>query len=541
MRIIAFLLIFVSAIALAVPTAPYTPRVSVNSSAVIATWDHFSAAQFYLVQHKLNGTWQSDKYSPVKSYSVNGAAVGSTHSFRVKACDQSGCSAYSGESFTVTVQSIPKLSPPNISPSGGTFVGSKQVSISATTTGQTIRYTINNTVVTAASPVYTGPFQLSTSATVRTRAFRSGYTASDESTRNFTIVPPPFVARFEWSPNPIIAENSTTFYWDVRNVQGCYGVTSSNPSALRPGSGTSGPWTYNSPHTFETKFYCIDLAGNRFPTNTSQYLSATRIVNPKTYIVSAAAGAGGSISPTSRSVAQGSATTFTVTPQSGYQIASVTGCSGSRSGSTYTTGAITAACTVSASFSAVTHTVSATAGAGGSISPTSRSVAQGSTTTFTVTPQSGYQIASVTGCSGSRSGSTYTTGVITANCAVSANFSLLNYTVTANAGSGGAISPANRTVQHGQKGSFIITPNAGFKIADVTGCGGTRDGSNYTTGNVSTACSINATFVGIGEINNNYIYDALGRLIEASSDLGDEAIYQYDDAGNRMTVTKGNQ
>ena len=396
-------------------------------------------------------------------------------------------------------------------------------------------------------------------------------------------------------------------------MQGCYGVTSSNPSALRPGSGTSGPWTYNSPHTFETKFYCIDLAGNRFPTNTSQYLSATRIVNPKTYIVSAAAGAGGSISPTSRSVAQGSATTFTVTPQSGYQIASVTGCSGSRSGSTYTTGAITAACTVSASFSAVTHTVSATAGAGGSISPTSRSVAQGSTTTFTVTPQSGYQIASVTGCSGSRSGSTYTTGaitaactvsasfsavthtvsatagaggsisptsrsvaqgstttftvtpqsgyqiasvtgcsgsrsgstyttgVITANCAVSANFSLLNYTVTANAGSGGAISPANRTVQHGQKGSFIITPNAGFKIADVTGCGGTRDGSNYTTGNVSTACSINATFVGIGEINNNYIYDALGRLIEASSDLGDEAIYQYDDAGNRMTVTKGNQ
>jgi hypothetical protein len=49
-------------------------------------------------------------------------------------------------------------------------------------------------------------------------------------------------------------------------------------------------------------------------------------------------------------------------------------------------------------------------------------VAHGATTTFTVTPATGYS-ASVTGCGGSLAGTTYTTGAITAACAVTASFS----------------------------------------------------------------------------------------------------------------------
>jgi hypothetical protein len=71
-----------------------------------------------------------------------------------------------------------------------------------------------------------------------------------------------------------------------------------------------------------------------------------------TYTVSTSAGSGGSISPTSRSVTYGLSTFFTITPNSGYSINSVSGCNGSLSGSTYTTGAITSACTVSATFTA---------------------------------------------------------------------------------------------------------------------------------------------------------------------------------------------
>ena len=58
----------------------------------------------------------------------------------------------------------------------------------------------------------------------------------------------------------------------------------------------------------------------------------------------------------------------------------------------------------------------------GTISPTSRTVAQGSTGSFAVSPASGSTIASVTGCGGTLSGSTYTTGPITANCTVTVSF-----------------------------------------------------------------------------------------------------------------------
>lgn len=67
-------------------------------------------------------------------------------------------------------------------------------------------------------------------------------------------------------------------------------------------------------------------------------------------------------------------------------------------------------------------TVNATAALGGSISPASRNVQSGKTTTFTVTTDTGYSIGNITGCNGSLSGNTYTTGAITAACSVQTSF-----------------------------------------------------------------------------------------------------------------------
>ncbi len=75
----------------------------------------------------------------------------------------------------------------------------------------------------------------------------------------------------------------------------------------------------------------------------------------------------------------------------------------------------------------VSFTVTATAGSGGSISPASRNVQSGQTTTFTVTPDGGYSIADVTGCNGSLTGNTYTTAAVMANCSVVATFALQDY------------------------------------------------------------------------------------------------------------------
>ncbi|MCI5131027.1 MAG: hypothetical protein D3904_05760, partial [Candidatus Electrothrix sp. EH2] len=70
-----------------------------------------------------------------------------------------------------------------------------------------------------------------------------------------------------------------------------------------------------------------------------------------TYTVTSSSGEGGSISPDSdQTVDYGDTTSFTVTPDIGYSIDKVEGCNGSLSGNTYTTGAITADCEVTASF-----------------------------------------------------------------------------------------------------------------------------------------------------------------------------------------------
>ncbi|MCB1918833.1 MAG: VCBS repeat-containing protein [Candidatus Competibacteraceae bacterium] len=77
----------------------------------------------------------------------------------------------------------------------------------------------------------------------------------------------------------------------------------------------------------------------------------------QTYNVIATAGSGGAISPATQVVGHGAIATVTITPETGYAITKVDGCNGSLSGNLYTTGPITAACTINAVF---TITASAT-------------------------------------------------------------------------------------------------------------------------------------------------------------------------------------
>jgi hypothetical protein len=106
----------------------------------------------------------------------------------------------------------------------------------------------------------------------------------------------------------------------------------------------------------------------------------------------------------------------------------VSGCSGTLNGNTYTTGPVTADCTVSATFAINTYTVTPTAGTNGAISPsTPQTVNYNQTASFTVTPSEGHHIGLVTGCSGTLVGSTYTTGPVTDDCTISATFAINTY------------------------------------------------------------------------------------------------------------------
>ena len=126
-----------------------------------------------------------------------------------------------------------------------------------------------------------------------------------------------------------------------------------------------------------------------------------------TYTVTPSAGTGGSISPsTPQTVTYKGTTAFTATPNTGYQIASVTGCGGTLSGNTYTTGPITSNCTVSATFAAATIQTLAFAvnSGGGQYTDTSGNVYQSDT------DYSGGTAASTTGAiSGTKDPALYQT------------------------------------------------------------------------------------------------------------------------------------
>ncbi len=173
------------------------------------------------------------------------------------------------------------------------------------------------------------------------------------------------------------------------------------------------------------------LVGNTYttaPITADCTVSATFEALP-THVVTPSAGTGGSIAPdTPQTVDDGDTTTFTLTPDAHHAIDSVTGCGGTLEGDTYTTAAITADCTVTATFAISTHTVTPSAGAGGAITPdTPQAVDDGATTAFTLTAIPPFQVGTVSGCGGSLDGNTYTTGPITADCTVTATFSILDF------------------------------------------------------------------------------------------------------------------
>jgi hypothetical protein len=194
-------------------------------------------------------------------------------------------------------------------------------------------------------------------------------------------------------------------------------------------------------------------------------------------------------------VISGETQSFTVTPNSNYQIGSVTGCGGTLNGNTYTTNVITAPCTVTAGF-APSYTVTASSNIGGTVNPSGPvSATAGATKTFTVTPNNPITGASAGGTCGISSVgiNTWTTKPITGNCTFVVSF---NSGITASAGIGGMIIPSGLMgVSNGTSKTFTITPNSGYKISTVGGtCGGTLNGNTYTTKAITTSCTVTAAF-----------------------------------------------
>jgi len=87
--------------------------------------------------------------------------------------------AYTGSTATVAT--------PFITPGSMSTTNPVTVSINCSTSGATIRYTTTGSEPTSSSTVYVGSFTLSSSATVKARAFKSGMADSQVTTASYTI------------------------------------------------------------------------------------------------------------------------------------------------------------------------------------------------------------------------------------------------------------------------------------------------------------------------------------------------------------------
>ena len=251
-----------------------------------------------------------------------------------------------------------------------------------------------------------------------------------------------------------------------------------------------------------------------------------------TATVTATAGEFITIDPaTAQTVAVGDTTAFTVTTDADHTVSETVGgtcVAGTWSGSVYTTGAVDADCTVTFSAVAVNTTGPFTVTASGAhvtIDPAdAQTVESGSTKTYTVTPETGYDLntTTVTGTcpAGSWGGPdftaapTYTTGAVTGNCTVIFGTTIRSYTVTASMvtawvdrgdrpSTPPTVAPATRQVNHGSTTTFTVTDTSGgfFTVSKPNtvpnDCGlgaGVWSGNTYTTAVVTHDCAFTFSY-----------------------------------------------
>jgi len=145
------------------------------------------------------------------------------------------------------------------------------------------------------------------------------------------------------------------------------------------------------------------------------------------------------------------------------------------------------------------NTITASAGANGSISPSGGvSLSCGASQVFTITPNSCYWVANVI-VDGSSVGAvtSYPFTNVQGNHTISASFAPASgYTITASAGANGSISPAGAvSISCGGSQTFTITPNPCFHVADVVVNGSSVGAvTSRTFSNVQANQTISATF-----------------------------------------------
>ena len=181
-------------------------------------------------------------------------------------------------------------------------------------------------------------------------------------------------------------------------------------------------------------------------------------ITPK-YILTATAGEGGSVAPSSGSFNAGTQVSITATPSSGYTF------SGWSNGSSDNPVTVTldSNTSITANFALIpVYTITVSSEDGGSVSSEGGDYQEGTQVTLTATPDEGYEF------SGWSDGNTEATRVITASedLTLTATFSELEYSyqLTVTSTEGGSISSEGGEYNEGTEVTITATPDEGYRF-----------------------------------------------------------------------------
>jgi hypothetical protein len=201
-------------------------------------------------------------------------------------------------------------------------------------------------------------------------------------------------------------------------------------------------------------------------------------------------------------VREGESLLFIATPNVGYKVRDwqVNSQAVQSGGNSYTLSNIVEDATVQVTFIPERVTVTPTAGAHGSISPSSiQTIDGGGDISFTATPESGYTVDRwlVAGFSLQSGGTTFSLTNVTADVTVQVTFKPNRFTVTPSAGANGSISPNTpQSVDAGGTITFTASPNSGYVVNQwvVGGLAVQNGGNSYTLSNIQSNKAVQVTF-----------------------------------------------